>query len=297
ARSGWSYLNVHGELLLPDPRLTAALAMLRQKRRAVEVLRDADCPAEALRRAADVLAAIQALAEHDPSTDGTLRRLELPRTTAGDFSALRSTMTAELLPGTDVAADAEHVEHLESVLRLSRLVEANLEGLTRTHREQTRDRVARRSIGFGSILIAVALLWLGAVELARWPTVTASSTYNQMIAQVGPRNVVDHRPETEWLPVDGNPAWLELTYAHAREVQSVTLRNGHNLPYRDRASCRFHVELYLGHKRLARAEGKFDATSATPIPVAIHAEAVDRVRVVIDSFYQVGAALAEVVVQ
>ncbi|HEX5657900.1 MAG TPA: hypothetical protein VFX59_11930 [Polyangiales bacterium] len=280
-----------------------ALEALRQKRRAAEVLFQADCPAEALHTTGEALRAIDTLAgalatklaKHAASTEATLRECGVPASAVDDFVTLRA---VGAIPATDDTIVEQDVQRLHGALRVCRVVESAIADVNRPPRERTRGLIAHGAIGLIFALIAVSQIWLAQLELERYPSASASATERKLETRYGPQNLVDLHPDTEWLG-EAVPAWVDLKFRSPRAIKAVLVRNGHNPPWNDRATKDFHVELYRRDRLLARASAQFPELELVSLPVAVkvHAERVDRVRLVVDSVHGLGASLAEIEIQ
>jgi hypothetical protein len=159
-------------------------------------------------------------------------------------------------------------------------------------------RVAPRPRWRRWLLPGAAVLALGALFVA-WrlqPSVRASASRSGAHAA---SQAVDGIEATEWLLPDAATGWLELRFPFARDVSLVRLRNSANLPYRDRGTRAFRLELLSESEQLASERKEFPEFRAgtdgvdTWLEVPIRASGVTRVRVSVESHYGLGGGLAE----
>jgi len=103
--------------------------------------------------------------------------------------------------------------------------------------------------------------------------------------------VLDGDPDTEWVS-NGGQEWLELRF-RPRVVHSVRILDGDTLP--DRAVRSFRVELYDGATEYPTSKKTFDRQHpAEWQTIDFGGLECDRIRIVVESHYGAGAAIAEV---
>ena len=135
----------------------------------------------------------------------------------------------------------------------------------------------------------VGRLWLR-------PHVSASGVYSTDFPTA---YAVDGIESTEWLLPDHATGWLQLSFPRPRDIHRVTLVNGHNRWYMDRAVKQVRVTAYSKKGLVATAEDSFPALTEQPstLELKLEAEDVDHVRVDVLSYFGNGGALAELSVR
>jgi hypothetical protein len=99
---------------------------------------------------------------------------------------------------------------------------------------------------------------------------------------------------------NATPGWVDVHYAPSRTVTKVNILNSHNIPYWDRATKDFTLELYSGSKLLKSVDGTFPNFDPEPKPQTIdvgRTPGVDRVRVVVKTWHLQGGGLGEISVE
>jgi hypothetical protein len=121
----------------------------------------------------------------------------------------------------------------------------------------------------------------------------ASATYHEMFV---PANAIDGFAISEWLLPDQTAGWLDVKLEKPRNIRAVKLTNGHNRNFHDRAIHDFRVEAYAGDRLITAKDGSFPPIDphGTTTEIPLPADGVTRVRVVVKTWYGLGAALAEV---
>ncbi len=146
---------------------------------------------------------------------------------------------------------------------------------------------------------ALAIL-LGAVSGGLWlrntPTLRASGAYS---SDFPPSQASDGLSRTEWLLPQNQPGWLELAYPRARSLRAVRLRNSENSYFHDRATKAFRLRAFSRGRVVASAAGEFTPIEASRgwVTVPLVARDVTELRIDVESFYGLGAGLAEVDVE
>ncbi len=126
----------------------------------------------------------------------------------------------------------------------------------------------------------------------------ASASFNDA-PDFEPSRAIDGNVDTSWLLPDRTNGWIEVTINPPRTVQRVRIMNTTNVPYHDRATGQYEVQLFSGSNVLQAAEGTFPETS-TPSWVTHElgsAQQVDRVRVTVNSWMQHGGGIAEIAIE
>lgn len=126
----------------------------------------------------------------------------------------------------------------------------------------------------------------------------ASASFNDA-PDFEPSRAIDGNVDTSWLLPDRTNGWIEVTINPPRAVQRVRIMNTTNVPYHDRATGQYQVQLFSGSNVLQAADGTFPETS-TPSWVTHdlgNTESVDRVRVTVNSWLQHGGGIAEIAIE
>lgn len=270
--------------------LARDVTIARQKREAAEVLWLGGGTAEALALARDALDRIATAVEHAHAVDAAP---PVPEAAA----ALRSEVTAKPLPALDADVVDADTPRFNAMLAAHDELRSLVEPAATPPTELPRKRLVRAAWAAG----AVAALVVGAIYLGRTPRVLsaqASAAYDD--AHIAAK-AVDGRNETEWLPLDKQLGWLDVTVLPARKVKRVKLLNGHNPPHNDRQTKEYRLVLTsAGGKVLKTVDNSFGEFSASPTMVTIDvntSEKVEKIRVEVKSFHNSGAAIAEVEVE
>jgi hypothetical protein len=149
------------------------------------------------------------------------------------------------------------------------------------------------------VLLAVAagaLVIVGLLTAFRiWvrPRVVASDAYGPGMPG---SFAFDGLETTEWVLPDGKAGWLDIMFRFPRSITAVTIVNGHNRHYLDRASAHVRVEAFTGDRSLASGEARFSKVTPerSAQDVALTATGVTRVRVEVLAWHGVSGALAEI---
>ncbi len=166
---------------------------------------------------------------------------------------------------------------------------AALQHLAATPAQRARARRER----LGAIALVVATLVVAGLVAAlalRTPKAFSSADLGGAYAAA---RAVDGDRGSEWLLPTGEAGWLDVHLRPRRHVARVRLVNAKNTPYADRGTQRFRLEGYLDDALVwsSREESFVALGEARELPVGAR---VSRLRVVVLSWYGVGAGLAEV---
>ena len=283
---------LHDAAAIPDEvraSVAGPLALARQRAAAADHLWTGGHDAEGLVLAAAAVeaareAAAQFIAGRDPG--------RLAATLAAADGAARAAREAGP-PALDEDLTSAHrglYHRLESV---GASLRHGLGAALRTPRELRHCRAVRWA--------AVAVVVLAAAAVAGWvlrprdrERYAASACY-QPESQFGAALAFDGNRETEWATPDGRAGWVEVRLSPAVDVHRLLILNGHNGHYNDRAVKEFAVELYAGNRLVRTLEDRFPRLDPRPewrvLPVNVNG--VDRIRLVVRSFFGLGASLAE----
>jgi hypothetical protein len=160
--------------------------------------------------------------------------------------------------------------------------------------------VRRGQIVLG-VQLTIAVLVLFAAPIASWlmkadgVEVFATNFYSDDHAG---RFATDGIPATEWLLPDGALGYIELTFGNKRTVNGVTVTNGHNLNYMDRALKKARITVFDGDKVVDKHDIELPGIEAEHKPrrIQLKGHRASRVRLEVLEFDGTGAALAEIVV-
>ena len=319
----------------PEPTrllLASGLTLGRQKQDAAEALFDNGHPAEAILLSRDAFArtleAVQVLqspavvpakveleapTEAEPSTDIEAAASEPVEATAeaptptwrdllktrdvdaATIDAIQAVLTAneKTSPTLDAQVTPEHATLFHRTLAARHAVERAVAGVARAPSDVRRSQVFRlTTLGLATLGLAT-----GAYFALRTPTgvfATASEQFGSD-ATYQAANVVDGRPDTEWLLPDHTTGWVELAVSPPRHVERVSILNAHNAPMNDRATLGYALEIYAHGELVQTTEGTF-AFSPSPEAVIqdVGEDNVERIRVVVRSSHNYGGGLAEV---
>lgn len=272
----------------------------RQKREAAELLWAASQQAEGLTLLRDSLALYREAA-YDAGTGDTLVE-RLASLGVGASSRARVDRALEglagrALPAFDADVHAEDAATFRELSDVAAVLDDAVAEAVLVRSEIATRRVAR--VGMAVILVVATLT--GLVFLVR-PTppapATASAVFNDDPIFT-PEHAIDGDPTTEWLLPDASGGWLDVRVQPPRAVHRVRLTNGHNRDYADRAVRGYRLEAYDGTRLVAHAVGEFPTLVPHPAPITVQLAAprADRVRVVVTSWFNLGAALSDVRVE
>lgn len=224
---------------------------------------------------------------------------QLRRGGAGADAAARAEATLTALPGLTLPDRDRDVgpEAGETYRRLSEAYRTFAETLRRAGRTRGDVLVARGfRIGAVAAIVATAVVALFLGLRPQPPRVRAeASEYFANDPGFRPDNVLDRRPDTNWLLSDDTAGFVELRFTPPRDIDGVTLQNARNAPYFDRSTKGFRLELRRGGRVVARTEGELnDERAPEPVSIDISADEVDALRVYVDSWHGKSGGLAEV---
>jgi len=197
---------------------------------------------------------------------------------------------ARPFPALEADVQEQDAETFRDLGEASAILNRALAGKVLTTGDLTARRARRIAVTAAVVLCAI----IGLPVALRRPPATASAVFpGESFEAV---LAVDGDVATEWLLPDNSPGWLDVRVSPARAISSVRLTNGHNRTFNDRAVHAFRIEAYSGERLVASANSAFPALLPAPQPVEVPlvAAKVDRVRVVVTSWFGLGAALAEV---
>jgi hypothetical protein len=203
------------------------------------------------------------------------------------------------LPAIDPAEDCLDAEMdptravaLERALVAASQVVAKIDGVVMDERERLAARVRRNGVMLVALIAAIAVAWRQAHTVKL--TARASASYG---AQYLPANATDGYTATNWLLPDGATGWLEVTFDR-RRVKTLELTNVQNLTHY--GTIETTIEFYDGARMLRSIDVSMGSTvhTATPTKVAVPVRTpIDRIRIHVRTFHDLGGGLSEVVVR
>jgi len=258
---------------LPAATRTALAREVRlstQRRVAAEVLAQAGARAEALR----------AMSEAHALLAGHAGLVGLTVTCAGDLPMLDDEVKGE---HTELF-DTLHEEQLRLQVRLGPL------GLERRARLQ---RVTNRRAGAAGLGLGLVMGLLGLLGRTRL-VAEASGSWSD---KYPPSNAVDGDEATHWVMPDKSLGWLDVQLLPPRKLATVSVLPGYAPP--TYSVVDYRLEAYAGSNVVKSVDGTFVAPpgggkpgwSTIAIPVDVK---VDKLRLVVKSYHDIGGSIAEV---
>jgi hypothetical protein len=248
-------------------KTSRAMRLSEQRRRGAEALWIAGFPADALELLKNALAlAKEAVSGEAPeATTGGALDEEVTPADAATFRALLAEHDKLFAEREDLALGPTDVKKR----RISRIA-----------------TVALASVAFIGLLYFVL----------RTPRVLKATASAQYEARYEPGNAVDGSETTDWLLPDRTAGWIEVQVIPPRRVSKVKIVNARNIPFNDRATNEFKVDAFSGGAVVKTVEGRFEAYSpeVTARVIEIGAANVDRIRIEVKSWHQVGGGLSEI---
>ncbi|MFN9812866.1 MAG: discoidin domain-containing protein [Deltaproteobacteria bacterium] len=197
------------------------------------------------------------------------------------------------VPRLDAQVTADHATGFHRVLAARVAIDREVHPAALTVAQVRAKRRNRIALALLTVAAAVA----GAYFALRRPTGTfaEASAYFGNNAQFAPENAIDGDPATEWLLPDRTSGWLDVSIGPPRRIAALSIVNASNQPHEDRATREYTVEVWA-HGELARSvQGTLPfSTARNAVRHEIDVEDVERVRVVVRSWHQLGAGIAEV---
>lgn len=196
-------------------------------------------------------------------------------------------------PTLDAQVTPEHAALFHRTLAARHALERAVAGVARAPSDVRRAQVTR----LATLGIVTAGLLVGAFFLLRTPAGVFASASEQFGSDdhYQASNVLDGRPDTEWLLPDHATGWVELRISPPRRIARVSILNAHNAPMNDRATLGYTVEVYAHGEMVQTTDGNF---TFSPNPEAVihdvNEDNVERIRVAVRSSYNYGGGLAEI---
>jgi hypothetical protein len=151
------------------------------------------------------------------------------------------------------------------------------------------------------VQLTVAALALFSAPIVSWLMeadrvgVFASNYYSDDHAA---RFATDGIPATEWLLPDGVLGYIELSFGGKRTIHGVTVTNGHNLNYMDRAIRKARISVFDGDRVVEKHDIELPGIEPEHKQrrIQLKGHRASRVRLEVLEFDGTGAALAEIAV-
>lgn len=264
--------------------LVRRLAVAQQKREAAVHLRRHGSHAEALLLAAQAFESATAATASVPPSDALKLQIE------GATKALAASPPPEL----DDSFRAEHATLLEDVLDVTKSIESELADATLAESTARALRVVR-PVFAGLVVLAIAVT---AFLLFRKPPFRAEASAIADMSLPADR-ILDGDQKTEWALPDGQPGYIDVIPARPRFVHRLRVLNSKNLPGPDRGTKDFRIEVFSGGQLSKSIDGSFPRFTREGLWQTVDLEMADvqRVRIVVKSWFGTGGGLAEVVVE
>jgi hypothetical protein len=111
-----------------------------------------------------------------------------------------------------------------------------------------------------------------------------------------PEKAIDGDATTDWILPNQAPGWLDLRLRQATPLFAIQLVNALNAPYFDRGAKDLEIEGYRGQRRVYALPASFKAPQREPdlMTLELPAQPVDRVRIVVKSWFGLSGGLGTV---
>ncbi len=263
--------------------LEAQVVEQREVRRAANVLWAGGSPAQGYRLAVEALRAALAAAERDGIV------LE----NADEIASLKSRIDALPGPKLDRDISVQHAQLFERLCGVGARVGRALEPYADDAPAIARRRRAHwlRAAIVSVLLVAFLVLFVKGQFRTK---VSASAFY---APKYEAENVTDGQPNSEWLLPNTTGGWLDVQLSPRRTVHAVRLLNAHNIGHEDRATHEYRIEVYSHGSLVKSVDAEFPEFSSTPQWVTVDLgenRGVERVRIVVKSWFLNGGGLSEV---
>ncbi|MBX3274506.1 MAG: discoidin domain-containing protein [Sandaracinaceae bacterium] len=210
-----------------------------------------------------------------------------------ELAELDRLLRATALPDWDEDITPKHGELFQRLVAAQRRLDGAIAPGLLTSAEILWSRITR--VG-GTALVLVAAL-VGAWLAVRVPPGVNATASGQWSPDYGFAEwAIDGNPNTEWQLPNNQPGWLQITINPATRVERLRVLNGHNRQYNDRAIRHATIELYVDGEIARTIDETWPSISPSPDwnEYEVGLDRVDKIRVVVHSFHQFGAALAEI---
>jgi len=263
--------------------LVRDLALARQKREAARHLFHHGARADALALAVASLASARRAAEKVPAAEDVVTRA----------ASLARAIEVEPLPELDDDVRPAHDDLLEELLDASLALESDLADATLVPRAARTLRGVRQGVALALLVVAGLIAFL---LLRKRPyAVEASATAEPALVA---DHLIDGDQQTEWALPDQTAGFVDFIPSRPRSVRRIRILNSKNLPGPDRGTREFRVEVTANGKVEKLVDESFTAFSREPQwkTIELGVDHVQRIRVVVKSWFGAGGGLTEVVV-
>ncbi len=156
--------------------------------------------------------------------------------------------------------------------------------------------IRRMQINRIAVTAAIALSVIGAATVfLRTPHMLKAEASANWDARYDASKGVDGSDRSDWLLPDRTSGWLEVQILPRRKIKRLHVTNARNVPYNDRATNEFHVDVFDKGQLVKQFDGKFDGFSPDPVTRTFDiGMKADKVRLTVKSFYVSGGGFAEV---
>ncbi len=252
-----------------------ALRLATQRARAAQALVASGHRAEAERLLREVLASLEAARAQWPPLDKAFATL--PVIAVAEEPTLEHELSDERAAALDSALD-------ETVRSLTRA-----ESVVSDKRSRLLTRLRRNAAAATVLVVAAGVGWRQSQVVKLTPH--ASSSFGPQYAFT---NATDGYIATNWLLPDGTPGWIEVTFGR-RRVSTLELVNVQTLTHYGTAETT--VEFYSGARMLRSMDVSMRATvntaNVTQVAIPVR-EPIDRIRINVRTFHELGGGLSEV---
>lgn len=270
-----------GEALSEDARRSfrLELAVTRQKREAARHLLHHGARAESLLLARQALASARRAAEQVSLS-----------TSASD--PLVGALAREL-PVLDEEVERAHEDLLEDALAATLAIEVALGDATLSARAVKALKVVRPALAVLAVLALLPLLLL----LRPKPFTVAASIPSEPALSVD--HVVDGDLLTEWALPDNTPGHVDINMSRPRNVKRLRILDAKSLSGVERGAKELQILVVANGKVEKTIDAGFEKASRELqwITIDVSTADVQRIRVVVKSWFGVGGGLSEIVVE
>ena len=253
-------------------------------------------PSQAMRLARDAFVTLMTIVRETspgaPSDERACEQFGCSQQERRDLIAMRDALAQSKAPDLDADVSPEHARLFFDIVRMVRAVERRGRLYLMTDDDLVRVR-ARRAIRAALAISAIALFTFVAVRSRVRLRAEASALHDPKFEAA---RVLDGNKDSEWLLPDQTAGWLDVYVIPPRTVTRVQIVNAHMEPFRDRASRDVTIELYSNEQLVKSVDYTFAQYEARPDWVTIDVgvnEKVQRVRVVVKSWFFTGGGVAE----
>lgn len=143
-------------------------------------------------------------------------------------------------------------------------------------------------------LLGIALVCASWYFFSAGPSVTLKASSTLGDNRSSEVNLMDNNPLTAWQLEDNMLGNVTAQFSKPTEIHEITLINGINAPWNDRATKDFRLELFSGGKVIATFNSSFSFTlNPQPRKIPMHHKGVTMIKLSVLSFYQTGGGIAE----